>query len=149
MSRPPSVDTGKLLELRRVQGLTYEEIGHVVGLAPSGVYERLKRLESILPEQNEVEIYRSRRADVLSGLQAGLVARVADCLSDETERAKISPYQAVGMFGILYDKERLETGKSTSNIATLTKIVESAQDSGDSALRNISIDASKPKLPNP
>jgi hypothetical protein len=29
---------------------------------------------------------------------------------------KASPYQRVGMFGILYDKERLERGQTTENI---------------------------------
>ena len=41
---------------------------------------------------------------------------------------KLSSAQAAWIFGVLYDKHRLHTGKSTANVATLTSIIQAAQE---------------------
>jgi DNA-binding Lrp family transcriptional regulator len=144
----PEVDTGKLLEYR-AKGLSYEDIADLVDLSVSTVHTRLVRIEALIEAGKTGQAYAQRRTEILQGLQAGLLARTAECLTDESQRAKISPYQAVGMFGILYDKERLETGKSSSNVAILSGIINKSEKSGDSALRKLSVEPHKLKVINP
>jgi len=144
MPPAPSVDTGKLMELRYVNRLTYDQISDMVGLSKSAIIERLERYRALFNAADNAGALGSRHADMLVGIRGELVARVAECLLPEN-REKVSAYQAMGMANLADQMFRLETGRSTANIATLTKIVESAQDSGDTAIRNVSIDASKPK----
>jgi hypothetical protein len=56
--------------------------------------------------------FKTARADVLAVHQM----RLLEGLTDDSLK-EVSPYQKVGMFGILYDKERLERGQSTANVA--------------------------------
>jgi hypothetical protein len=65
-----------------------------------------------MSEQIEVEPFKRHRAEILAGKQA----EILKSLTNE-ELKKASVYQRVGMFGILYDKERLERGQSTQNVA--------------------------------
>jgi len=143
----PSVDTGKLMELRFVNRLSYDQISDMVGISKSAIIQRLERYRRLFEQTEHGPTFMQHEAGILAGIRGNLLAHVADCLADNKE--EVSPYQAVGMYGILFDKQRLLEGKSTANINTLTRIIELSQDSGDSALRNVTIDASQPKLPNP
>ena len=143
MPHAPSVDTGKLIELRWSNGLSYDEIAALVGISKSAIIQRLARYKAMIEASEHAEAFQAKESKVLAGIRGNLLAHVADCLEEQKE--EISPYQAVGMYGILFDKQRLLEGKSTSNIATLTRIVEASQDSGDAALRNQSISIDSPK----
>ena len=149
MGLPSVVDTGKLLELRYVNGLSFESIADLVGLSTSAVYQRLKRFEPLMARADTEGQFQARESNILAGLRADLLAHMANGLSAENAQDKVSPYQAVGMYGILFDKQRLLDGKSTANIAALTRIIEVSQESGDSALRKQSIEIEKAKIIKP
>ena len=61
-----------------------------------------------------IQNYKQYRADIIAGKQEELLSSLS---TDDIKKA--SPYQKVGMFGILYDKERLERDLSTSNLASI------------------------------
>jgi len=137
-------ELAEILQLH-AKGLTNEQIGQIVGCTDSAVQYHLTKFRNLTQAGSDAAKYREMRTDILSGLQAGLLAHVANNLVDESKRDKISPYQAVGMFGILYDKERLETGKSSSNVAILSSIITKSEEQGDTALRKLSVAAPKLK----
>jgi transcriptional regulator with XRE-family HTH domain len=144
MPRTATFDTGKLLELE-AKGLTQAEIAAVVGVSRDTVAGHLARFSTFTNLRDGIEEFRQFRADLFAGLQAKLLAAIANKLDDEKELAKLSPYAMTGMIGLIYDKERLETGKSSSNVAILSGIINKSEQSGDSALRKLTVEPVKVK----
>jgi DNA-directed RNA polymerase specialized sigma subunit len=91
------------------KGMNMTEIGKVLGCSTAAISIRLKGhtedLNALIP-------FKDSRADTLAFYQRKLLNSI-----DKGAIEKCSAYQRVGMFGILYDKERLERGESTQNIA--------------------------------
>ena len=137
----PEVDTGKLMMLRHINGLTYDQIGDIVGLTGSAVFQRLDKYESLFRDADVNGAFQARESAVLAGLRAKLLAHAAK----DGQIEKLSSYAAIGSYGLLFDKQRVIDGKSTANIAVLTKLVESAQESGDNALIKREIGEDKAK----
>lgn len=73
-------------------------------------------------EPNTVESYKKNRAEIFAGLQAKILSTVS---MDDIKDASL--LQRATAAGILYDKERLETGRSTGNIAILIAQIEELQ----------------------
>ena len=91
------------------KGLTHKEIAAIAGVAQQTISERIKKYSTHI---QSLDKYKKHRGDILAVTQS----RIINSLSDE-DIQKSSAYQRVGMFGILYDKERLERDKSTQNLA--------------------------------
>ena len=106
--REEPVPISKLIELRS-KNLSYDQIAAIVGRAKPTVFERLN---PYIKEIDELKSFKDNRGDVLAVHQA----RLLNSLTPDAIK-ECSPYQRVGMFGILYDKERIERGMSTQNIA--------------------------------
>ena len=87
--------------------MTTREIAKIADCDHSNVVKTLHRYGI---EQAATEDYKSRRADVFAGLQE----RILRSLTDEAIK-KTPAIQLVTAASILYDKERLERGQSTSN----------------------------------
>ena len=95
----------------RTKGLTYEEIGNLLGCTKVNIHYRLK---PYMDEINGLADYKKHRADVI----AIKGRKILNSLTDE-DIQKAPAGQRVMMYGILYDKERLERGESTHNIASI------------------------------
>jgi len=93
----------------RRKGLSIEEIGKLVGCSKQNVYNRMKNM---LAEIDSLDHFKDNRADTLAYLQTKLLNTLTD-----SEVKKISPGSRITGAAILYDKERLERGKSSVNIA--------------------------------
>ena len=78
-----------------------------------------------------------------AAIQGKLLAEIVK--PDKLE--KLSGYQAAGMQHYFWEQERIEQGKSSANIAVLTKLVDGSQEPGDIALTKLGIDP--PKANNP
>jgi len=100
----------KILKYRK-QGLSLPEIGGILGISKQAVHQRL---QPYAEELENLEDYKEHRADILA-LKGRQILKNID--NDRLEKA--SAYQLAGMYGILYDKERLERGESTHNIASI------------------------------
>jgi predicted transcriptional regulator len=96
-----------LLDLRK-KNLTYEEIGKLCGITKQAVHERVSDAQ---PGLVRLESFKTHRGDVLANIQM----MIANTL-DEDEIKKMAARDKVLAFGVLYDKERLETGQSTSHV---------------------------------
>ena len=117
--KPVPIET--LIEYRK-KGLTYQEIGNLVGRTKQTVQERLK---PIIDDIDTIELHKKHRADILA-LQS---RRILKSLTND-DIQKTPAGQRVMMYGILYDKERLERGESTANIASLHADIKAIKEAG-------------------
>ncbi len=101
-----TIPIDRLIELSQ-KGLTHEEIGQLVGCRANNVQRRLKPYRDQL---TEIKDFVSARSISLQVLQKLLLDSIT-----EKDIKKMSVKQKVDTFNILYEKERLERGLSTSN----------------------------------
>ena len=78
-----------------------------------------------LPSDDQLRSYEETKANLLNATGQRLLAS----LVDPEVLAKANLRDRAVTFGIIYDKHRLETAQSTSNISVLSKIISQA-DSG-------------------
>ena len=97
------------------KGLSHTQIGKILNCDHSNI---TRRLQAIGHAGRTLLDFKTARGDVLAGLQNRIVQHLTNA-----KLQKSSAYQLTGMLGILYDKERLERGESTSNISVFEHIV--------------------------
>jgi len=95
--------------MRLKDGKSYQDIADHYGVAKQTIFHHLSPL---IGDKGELEAFKEYRADILASLQAKVVKSITD---DDLQKASLSQ-KAVGI-GVFYDKERLERGQSTGNIA--------------------------------
>jgi hypothetical protein len=131
------VPVEKLLKWRK-QGLSYDEIGSMIGRSKQAVHQRLAPYRDAI---ENLPAFKENRADIFAIHQQ----RLLNSLSDDDIR-KIPPGSRFTGIGILYDKERLERGQSTGNISmeslvehrqTLEEVSRQAQARKDVLLKKI------------
>lgn len=104
------VDASAALDLKVNHHLSYSEIAAIQGVTKQAIHGRIKNL---LPPA-ELKTYINHRGDILAGLQAKLLSHLDD------DRLKKAPAGSLVLAACqLYDKERLERGMSTSNLASI------------------------------
>ena len=129
--RPRKLKPDRVLELKK-NGLTNAEIAKSMGVVPSAVW---RFLQTNSEEIKAVEAYKSGRADVLAkvqGMALDVQTRILASIDDGVLES-LTPSQKSGMllsintvYGTLYDKERLELGKSTQNVGLIARMMGSA-----------------------
>ena len=67
-----------------------------------------------ISSQKDLEAYKHNRADILAMKQAEMTSSITD---EKLKKANMR--DLVWSFGVLYDKERLERGQSTGNLAII------------------------------
>lgn len=105
-TEPIPVET--MLELRD-KNLTYDQIGKILGISKQAVQQRLKQYS---PIYQRIEQFKKHRGDILTWKQAEILNALTPA-----EIQKAPPAVKSMMFGIFYDKERLERNQSTENIS--------------------------------
>ena len=111
---------GMIIKAKRDNpNMTTREIAKLADCDHSNVVKTLQRYGI---EREATEDYKSRRADVFAGLQERILRSITD------EAIKKTPaIQLVTAASILYDKERLERGESTSNVSVLVGAIKELQ----------------------
>jgi hypothetical protein len=77
-------------------------------------------------ERNLVESFKENRADIFAGIQES----VAQSLTD-ADIKKANLRDRTMLLGVLYDKERLERGQSTSNQSIILRAIMAADEGDD------------------
>lgn len=126
------IDREKVLELRG-QGLAVTDIATHQGVAPSTIWRFLDQTKA---QQEALERFKTGRADIFAEVQAKSLHvqnRILDSLQADGVVEALTPHQKGGLlhsvntvFGTVYDKERLERGQSTSNLAVMSRIMGQA-----------------------
>ena len=101
------VDYSQALDLKLNHGLNYPQIAKIQGVSTQAIH---KKLQHFLPTQ-DTEEYKDKRADILAHTQLKLITQI-----DSKRLKKAQLRDLVVSAGILYDKERLERGQSTTNV---------------------------------
>ena len=102
------IPISRIIELRK-RGNSYSEIGQILGCTKQNVELRLRPFKA---EIEALQSFKEQRADVLAVYQQKLLNSLTD-----SDIKRMPPGSRLTGFGILYDKERLERGQSTDNIA--------------------------------
>ncbi len=111
-------DLKRALELRFNKGMTFAEIGQVMGLSKQAVHHQFKTLRNFFNEPELLNAYQSRPEPLLSAAASKLLAT----LVDPEKLAKASINNAAYAFEKVSNQLRLEQGKSTSTATLLTLI---------------------------
>ena len=105
---PKGINLAAILDYY-AKGLKPTEIARLLNCNHANIHRRLARAAA---ELSEAKDYREHRADYFSVLQLRALKQVTS-----SALKKQSAAQNATIAAILYDKERLERGQSTSNIA--------------------------------
>ena len=124
-------------------GLKQSEIAQHQGVDPSVISRYLAERKIT---KSAVDTFRAARADVFADLQSKAIHAqsaiidslfqdgILKALDEKTKAGLMTALNAVS--GTIYDKERLETGKSTQNVSTLARILGSAFDQVHNPLKD-------------
>ena len=125
------------------------DIAKRLGVTTGAVY---KFLDKATPEHQALEAFKNNRANVFADLQSkaiDLQRKLIESFYENGVLVALTPQQKTGLMmslnavsGTIYDKERLELGKSTQNVGliarmmgdSLGRIGKSTSNGGDSAL---------------
>jgi hypothetical protein len=116
---PRKIDLKKAIDMR-LKGITLDDIAKYFGCTKQSVHERLKPY--VDSEDIDLELWKEKRADILAGKQATALSLLTP---DDIKKASAKDKSLI--FAILYDKERLERGQSTSNVSVLFRVAEEAE----------------------
>jgi len=115
-------------------GSTYRKIAEIMDVSLGTI---AKIAKEFVGGGKLVEYYRENRVDILLKAQIGNLdlqqliraSMTADKIKGMTAGEKARWYQVLGTdFGIKFDKERLERGESTENIAHIHKVAKAIRD---------------------
>ena len=102
------IPSDKILELHE-KGLSDSQIAKLLGCSRPNITQRLQK---ILPERAKTHEFIRNRALTFADLQRRIVESLTDA-----DIKRMAPDRRIWSLGVLYDKERLERGQSTENLA--------------------------------
>ena len=108
--RGATTDKEELFRLRSMRGFSVRKIAQILGIPKSTVHDDLVRYN--IPSDRELEAFKDTRADRFAAIQRDISSSIGQ---DDYKKATL--VQKTTAIGTLYDKERLERGQSTGNIA--------------------------------
>ena len=146
-SRYRKLDPEKALTLAKA-GMSDADIAKHQGVQRTTVWRFLQQRQEELTALN---IYKEHRADYLTALHGEAVSLQKRIIAtfDDAVLLALKPSEKTGLLmalnataGTVFDKERLERGESTSNVAIIGKIMGAAIDSAFKPAKAIDIPAS-------
>ena len=117
-SAPKGIPLESIIEYKR-KGLTTREIAELLGCSHSNI---VQRLQDVSEDITTLDQYKTHRADILAFTGRRMV-NVFLGLTD-AEQKEVVKRRGMVDYGILYDKERLERGQSTHNLANIHADIE-------------------------
>ncbi len=106
------------------------DIAKRLGVTTGAVY---KFLDKATPEHQALEAFKNNRANVFADLQSkaiDLQRKLIESFYEDGVLVALTPQQKTGLMmslnavsGTIYDKERLELGKSTQNVGLIARMM--------------------------
>lgn len=114
----------EIIELKlRNPEMSLSEAAKILGCSHSNIVQHLtragKRWSELTGITDELERFKSKRADLLAQVQKNILSNIS-----EEEIKKASLKDKTWVFGVLYDKERIERGKTLNDKALYVVLVE-------------------------
>jgi predicted DNA-binding protein YlxM (UPF0122 family) len=107
------IDKSELLKLYFINGLSKAEIARHFDCAPSSVTKALRPFEKILASKEDRGFFEDKKTEILSSLELKMLSEIAN--PEKLKKASVN--NLAYAFRQIFDAERLEAHKSTSNIA--------------------------------
>ena len=108
-----------IIELALISNLRESEIGRMAKCSRCNVAQILKRYGI---KSMKVEEYKSARSDIIAGYEMKILDHITDSKLKNSTLSHLTTSMKT-----LYEIERLETNKSTSNVAVNAQLPESLQ----------------------
>ena len=103
----------KAFELRFNHGLSYAAIGKQLGVTRSAVFKTLKPFEAIIKDLTQSNTYTANSPEILGAVEFEIIRKMVD----EGVLKKASLNNLAYAFQNIHNARRLESGKSTANVA--------------------------------
>ena len=95
---------------------THAEMARHLGVTRPAITKALKQIPPSILHSHDVHTFRQNRADIFAEMQRLILTYMTP------EKMKGASLNQLGtMFGIIYDKERLEKGQATQHVAQINK----------------------------
>ena len=124
--RSKSYDMSKALKLRMTKHLSYDQIGELLGVTGPTIRTGLKDIEVLLDRPALTSAFRESEAEITDSIRLLAVQAIGEQLNDPKRRKKLDLLRLNNLYGTLFDKSRLLRGESTSNLNTLSRVIEEA-----------------------
>jgi hypothetical protein len=127
-SKDKEIDLMKAVTLRIDKGLSFKEIGKILGVAPQTIQVRLKRLGDAFNDPSQVAVLKQHEPLMIDGIRGMILERMGAELGNP--KSNISFSQLALGYGIMLDKARLIRGESTAGNAQLSALIIAAHKQG-------------------
>ena len=97
---------------QRLQGKSLQEVGDIWGVSGEAIRKKLKRIYTLIDKEN-LEAYKANKVNIFNAIEVKLLEEAIQ----PSKLKKLSTRDAVISFGVIHDKNRLEQGLSTENVA--------------------------------
>lgn len=120
--RAARIDMDRLIELAKEQNedgsyYSHQEIADKMGCSRVAITRALQRIPPWVLKDRDVETFKRDRADLFALAQQLILQHIT------ADKLKAASLQQLGtLFGIMYDKERLERGQATQHIAEVSQL---------------------------
>lgn len=117
------LDLSACLKDRYHHRMTFQAIADKYGVSKQAVQDRLSSFTAQLGDPEELRGFQDVEADI----QAAIKRRISSKLLD-VDLDKASPRDLAVSYGVIFDKNRLQTGQSTSNQSVFFHLVSESDD---------------------
>lgn len=117
------LDLSACLKDRYHHKLSLQQIAEKYGTSHQAVSQRLKGFIEQLGDPDELASFKDMEADIQSAIKRRFSSKLLEVDLDKT-----SPKDLAMVYGITYDKNRLQTGQSTSNQSVFFSVVSESDE---------------------
>lgn len=127
------LDLSACLKDRYHHRMTFQQIADKYGVSAPAVYQRLQAFTEQLGDPDELRSFQDVEADV----QAAIKRRISSQLLN-VDLSKASARDLAVTYGVIYDKNRLQTGQSTSNQSVFFSVVSESDEANTPQIIDVS-----------
>lgn len=117
------LDLSACLKDRYHHRMSYQQIADKYGVTKSAVFQRLQAFTDQLGDPEELRAFQDVEADIQNAIKRRISSQLLN-----VDLSKTSPKDLAMVYGITYDKNRLQTGQSTSNQSVFFNVVSESDD---------------------
>lgn len=121
--RSDKLDLSACLKDRYHHRMTFQQIADKYGVAKQSVHEKLRAFTEQLGDPEELRAFQDIEADIQSAVKRRISSKLLTVDLD-----KASARDLAVTYGVIYDKNRLQTGQSTSNQSVFFHLVSESDD---------------------
>lgn len=103
--------------------MSFQAIADKYGCSKQAVMERINKFSALLGDPGELRGFQDLEGDIQTAIKQRFSSELLT-----VDLSKTSPKDLAMVYGITYDKNRLQTGQSTSNQSVFFQVVSESDD---------------------